>query len=107
MQFDILPQGSLIILGVATSVLTSPKGGMATPLGVVQTLDAPRPERVTLLSRDHCLGTDLATVQPGRNLLEILLGSVAVYVGAHLVISLRFFDVPIGGAIAPTGRLRS
>ena len=37
----------------------------------------------------------LMLLQPGGNLLEILVGCVAAYVGAHLVISLRFFDVPL------------
>jgi hypothetical protein len=38
----------------------------------------------------------LMLLQPGGNLLEILVACVAAYVGAHLVISLRFFDVPLG-----------
>jgi hypothetical protein len=37
----------------------------------------------------------LMLLQPGGNLLEILVGCVAAYVGAHLVISLKFFDVPL------------
>jgi hypothetical protein len=36
----------------------------------------------------------LMLLQPGGNLLEILVGCVAAYVTAHLVISLRFFNVP-------------
>ena len=31
---------------VRNTILTSPEGGMATPLAVAQTLDGPRPERV-------------------------------------------------------------
>ena len=37
----------------------------------------------------------LMLLQPGGNLLEILVGCVAAYVGAHLVLSLKFFDVPL------------
>jgi hypothetical protein len=37
----------------------------------------------------------LMLLQPGGNLLEILVGCVAAYVGARLVISLRFFEVPL------------
>jgi hypothetical protein len=37
----------------------------------------------------------LMLLQPGGNLLEILVGCVAAFVGAHLIISLRFFDVPL------------
>ncbi len=37
----------------------------------------------------------LMLLQPGGNLLEILVGCVAAYVGAHLVLSLKFFDVPV------------
>jgi hypothetical protein len=37
----------------------------------------------------------LMLLQPGGNLLEILVGCIAAYVGAHLVISLGFFDVPL------------
>ena len=37
----------------------------------------------------------LTLLQPGGNLLEILVACVAAYVAAHLVISLRFFDVPL------------
>jgi hypothetical protein len=36
----------------------------------------------------------LMLLQPGGSLLEILVGCVAAYVGARLVISLRFFDIP-------------
>ena len=42
---------------VRNTILTSPEGGMATPLAVAQTLDGPRPERVALLSGDYCLRT--------------------------------------------------
>ena len=42
---------------VRNTILTSPEGGMATPLGVTQTHDGPRPERVALLSGDYCLKT--------------------------------------------------
>ena len=31
---------------IRNTILTSPEGGMATPLAVAQTLDGPRPERV-------------------------------------------------------------
>ena len=31
---------------VRNTILTSPEGGMATPLAVAQTLNGPRPERV-------------------------------------------------------------
>jgi len=37
----------------------------------------------------------LTLLQPGGSLMEILVGCVSAYVGAHLVISLRFFDVPL------------
>jgi hypothetical protein len=37
----------------------------------------------------------LMLLQPGGNLLEILVGCVAAFVGAHLVISSRFFDIPL------------
>jgi hypothetical protein len=37
----------------------------------------------------------LMLLQPGGNLLEILVGCVAAYAAAHLVISLKFFDVPL------------
>jgi hypothetical protein len=37
----------------------------------------------------------LMLLQPGGNLLEILVGCVAAFVGAHLIISIRFFDVPL------------
>ena len=37
----------------------------------------------------------LMVLQPGGNLLEILVGCAAAYVGAHLVISLKFFNVPL------------
>lgn len=40
----------------------------------------------------------LMLLQPGGNLLEILVGSIAGFIGAHLVTSLRFFDVSL-----PTG----
>jgi len=35
----------------------------------------------------------LTLLQPGGNLLEILVGGVAAYAGAHLVMSLNFFNV--------------
>ena len=31
---------------VRNTILTPPEGGMATPLGIAQTRDGPRPERV-------------------------------------------------------------
>jgi hypothetical protein len=37
----------------------------------------------------------LVLLQPGGNLLEILVACVAAYVGAHLIVSLRFFDIPV------------
>jgi hypothetical protein len=37
----------------------------------------------------------LMLLQPGGNLLEILVGCVAAYVAAHLVISVRFFNIPL------------
>jgi hypothetical protein len=37
----------------------------------------------------------LTLLQPGGNLLEILVACVAAYVAAHVIISLRFFDVPL------------
>jgi hypothetical protein len=37
----------------------------------------------------------LTLLQPGGNLLEILVACVAAYAGAHLIISLRFFDIPL------------
>jgi hypothetical protein len=37
----------------------------------------------------------LMLLQPGGNLLEILVGCVAAYVGARLIVSLRFFDIPL------------
>ena len=37
----------------------------------------------------------LTLLQPGGSLMEILVGCVSAYVGAHLVISLRLFDVPL------------
>jgi hypothetical protein len=37
----------------------------------------------------------LMLLQPGGNLLEILVACVAAYVAAHLLSSLRFFDVPL------------
>ena len=37
----------------------------------------------------------LVLLQPNGSLQEILVAWVAAYVGAHLVISLRFFDVPL------------
>jgi hypothetical protein len=37
----------------------------------------------------------LMLLQPGGNLLEILVGCFAAYVAARLVISLRFFNVPL------------
>jgi hypothetical protein len=39
----------------------------------------------------------LMLLQPGGNLLEIVVGCIAAYVGARLVISLRLFDVPSAG----------
>ena len=49
----------------------------------------------------------LMLLQPGGNLLEILVGCVAAYVGAHLVLSLKFFDVPLPARSAPAVGLRS
>ena len=37
----------------------------------------------------------LMLLQPGGNLLEILVACVAAYVAARLVVSLKFFDVPL------------
>jgi hypothetical protein len=37
----------------------------------------------------------LMLLQPGGSLQEILVACVAAYVAAHLVISLRFFDIPL------------
>jgi hypothetical protein len=37
----------------------------------------------------------LMLLQPGGNLLEILVGCVAAFVGAHLIVSLGFSDVPL------------
>jgi hypothetical protein len=37
----------------------------------------------------------LMLLQPGGNLLEILVGCVASYVAARLIISLRFFNLPL------------
>jgi hypothetical protein len=48
----------------------------------------------------------LMLLQPGGNLLEILVGYVAAYICAHLVISLRFFDFELPAAV-PASRLRS
>lgn len=37
----------------------------------------------------------LMLMHPGGNLLEIVVGCAAAYLGAHLLISLRFFDAPL------------
>jgi hypothetical protein len=37
----------------------------------------------------------LMLMHPGGNLLEIVVGCAAAYFGAHLLISLRFFDAPL------------
>ena len=37
----------------------------------------------------------LTLLQPGGNLLEILVACVAAFAAAHLIISLRFFDIPL------------
>jgi hypothetical protein len=42
---------------VRNTILTSPGAAMATPLGVAETHDGPRPERVALLSGDYRLKT--------------------------------------------------
>ncbi len=33
-------------------------------------------------------------LQPGGSLLQILVASVAAYIAAHMVISLKFFAIP-------------
>jgi hypothetical protein len=46
----------------------------------------------------------LMLLQPGGNLLEILVGCAAAYVAARLVISMRLFDIP-KRAVAARGRI--
>jgi hypothetical protein len=43
----------------------------------------------------------LMLLQPGGSLLEILVGCVSAYLGAHLVISLKFFNVPLAARSRP------